>query len=211
MKNHTLIFDFDGTIADTHLFLVEIYNNYCREYGAEPIDVSRLEEYKDKNAAQIIKKLNVPFLKIPAMIARAKGHFHAHMEQIKTFPGIEEAIRALKKHGYTLGIVSSNTKDNIHKFLRLHQLDIFDFIHTTNRIMGKNVAIKKLMEELKILPERAIYIGDEIRDIEAGKKSGLKVIAVTWGYNLKSALAGYHPDHLVDSPQEMLRLIDGLS
>lgn len=211
MIKKTLIFDFDGTIADTHLFLCEIYNSFCAEYRCKPIDLVRLDEYKEKNASQIIKTLDVPILKIPAMIARAKGHFQHHMDEIKTFAGIEEAIHSLKGQGYTLGIVSSNTSHNIHKFLQAHALDVFDFIHSTNRVFGKSFAIKKLLHELHTPLEDAVYIGDEIRDIEAGKKLGLKVIAVTWGYNLKSALKSYGPDYLVDTPEELLKLVDGLS
>ena len=109
MKKHTLIFDFDGTIADTHLFLIDIYNSYSDDYNYKKIDLEKLERYKDKNAAQIIRQLKIPILKIPAIIARAKEHYHQEIEQIKPFDGLKEAIVELKKQGRQ--IVSIQLKD----------------------------------------------------------------------------------------------------
>jgi phosphoglycolate phosphatase-like HAD superfamily hydrolase len=48
---------------------------------------------------------------------------------------------------------------------------------------------------------------DEVRDIEAAKKSGIKSIAVAWGYNTKDALIKENPDFLVNSPDELINII----
>ena len=206
MKPHIFIFDFDGTIADTHLFIVDIYNSFCDEYNYKKIDVKRLEKYKDKNAAQIIRHLKIPIFKIPAMIARFKEIYQNDIEKIKPFPGMKELLVALKSKGHQLAIVSSNNKENITKFLENHGLLIFDFIHPTNRVLSKDSAIKKFVEQHKLDLERIIYIGDEIRDIEAAKKLRIPVIAVTWGYNSIRALKKRRPDHLVHSPEELLEV-----
>ena len=51
------------------------------------------------------------------------------------------------------------------------------------------------------------YVCDEVRDIEAARKSGIKSIAVTWGYNTKGALIKENPDFLVNSPDELRNII----
>ena len=51
------------------------------------------------------------------------------------------------------------------------------------------------------------FVGDEVRDIEAGKKVGINTIAVSWGYNTKSALDKEHPDYLIDFPLELEKII----
>lgn len=53
-----------------------------------------------------------------------------------------------------------------------------------------------------------MYVGDEVRDIEACQKVGIKIAAVTWGLNTKEALERYHPDSLIDKPQQLLDLVN---
>lgn len=74
-------------------------------------------------------------------------------------------------------------------------------------MFGKSRLLKKLMKEKKIPHADPIYIGDEIRDVEAAKKAGIKVIGVTWGYNTKMALLTSHPDHVVEKPEELKSII----
>jgi phosphoglycolate phosphatase len=58
--------------------------------------------------------------------------------------------------------------------------------------------------------EQAIYVGDEIRDIEAAKRSNIKVIAVSWGFNSKEILAQHEPDFLIDEPKQLKEAIASL-
>jgi len=51
------------------------------------------------------------------------------------------------------------------------------------------------------------FVGDEIRDMEAGKKAKVKTVAVSWGYNTAESLQKENPDYLIDSPQELEKII----
>ena len=64
--------------------------------------------------------------------------------------------------------------------------------------------MRKIVREEKTQPGRVIYVGDETRDIEAAREAGLRIAAVTWGYNAEETLAGLSPDHLLRSPGELL-------
>ena len=55
--------------------------------------------------------------------------------------------------------------------------------------------------------ENAIYVGDEVRDIKAAKKAGVKVASVTWGYNLESVLSSFHPDYIINRPEDLIKLV----
>ncbi|HLF17524.1 MAG TPA: HAD-IA family hydrolase [Candidatus Omnitrophota bacterium] len=206
MQKRTLIFDFDGTIADTHLFIIDIYNSFSDDFGYKRIDVRKLERYKDKNAQQIIRHLKIPIFKIPSLITKAKMLYHQDIHKIKPFDGLKEVLEKLKAAGHTLGILSSNSRPNIMKFLDNHHLQVFDFIQSTSSVLGKNSAIKKLAERMNINLNDILYIGDEVRDIEAAKKLGIKVAAVTWGYNSLRALKARKPDFLIHHPKELLLL-----
>ena len=211
MNNSILIFDFDGTIADTHSYIITISNRLSREFNYNTIRMDEVERLKDKTSQELIRHLKVPILKIPAIVARGKKEFHQNISHIKPIDGLKDVLYQLKELNTTLGILSSNTLENIMKFLSNHDLDIFDFIDTTHKIWSKDSSLRNLMDKNGFSKEDVIYVGDEIRDITATRKLGIKVAAVAWGYNSARVLEKYHPDFIIYKPQELLKLPPHLS
>ncbi|MDE1866773.1 MAG: HAD hydrolase-like protein, partial [Thaumarchaeota archaeon] len=84
---------------------------------------------------------------------------------------------------------------------------LFDFVYTGRAVYGKARLLKKLMKEKTIPHKDPIYVGDEIRDVEAAKKAGIRVIGVAWGYNTKAALQKANPDYIVEKPEELQEII----
>ena len=74
-------------------------------------------------------------------------------------------------------------------------------------IFGKDKAIKEVIKKYKFTANELIYIGDETRDIEAAKKSKVKVIAVGWGFNSPEVLIAHQPDFFVETPRELVEAI----
>ena len=68
------------------------------------------------------------------------------------------------------------------------------------------VKIIKIIKKENALKDKCIYIGDETRDIEAARKAGVKVAAVSWGLNSREALEKYQPDWLLENPKNLLLL-----
>ena len=60
---------------------------------------------------------------------------------------------------------------------------------------------------MKLSKSDVYFVGDEVRDIEAGKKAGIKTIAVSWGYNTKDALAKEQPDYIIDTPLDLKTVV----
>ena len=81
------------------------------------------------------------------------------------------------------------------------------FICSEAPILEKDRAIKELLSQQALAPDEMIYIGDEMRDVDACRKVGMKIIAVCWGFNSKAALERKSPDYLVESPEELLKLL----
>jgi phosphoglycolate phosphatase len=71
--------------------------------------------------------------------------------------------------------------------------------------------LTQVLKKQKIDKTEAIYVGDEIRDIEAAQKVGMKIISVTWGFNAKESLQKFHPDALADTPDEFLHFVHVLN
>jgi phosphoglycolate phosphatase-like HAD superfamily hydrolase len=117
-----------------------------------------------------------------------------------------EVLAELYERGNRIGILTSNSEANVTAFLRRHDLPYFKFIRTSSKLFGKAREMKKILKQEKLMPSGVLYIGDETRDIEAAKESGLRMAAVTWGYNSPEALAAMRPDHLITSPEEILRI-----
>lgn len=201
-----LIFDFDGTIADTFHYLIDIGNRLSEEFDFKRIEVDEVEDLKDKNVRETIQHLNIPFLKVPMIIAKAKKELHKEIGSVKPIKGLKEILHQLNSLGFKMGILTSNSLKNVMGFLENNELDLFDFIHTTPKIWSKNWSLKTLITENQVKQSQAIYIGDETRDIIAAQKAGMRCAAVTWGYNSKKALQAHHPDYLIHSPQELFQL-----
>ncbi len=206
MKNKVLIFDFDGTIADTFQQTLKIANLLAVEFDFQPIKENEVKELKNKSVKDVIRFLKIHPLKVPQIAARAKAELNKNILLIKPVDGLKEMIANLKQLGYRVGIVSSNSAENILIFLTRNEMNLFDFIHTSSRIWSKNHGINQLIKNHGLSTNQILYIGDETRDIDAARKAGIMVAAVTWGYNSAQALQAHRPDYIVNSPQEFLEL-----
>ena len=205
-RNHVLIFDFDGTIADTFHKLLEIGNRLSVEFDFNRIEDDEVEELKHKSARETIAHLNIPLLKVPQIIAKAKKELNKEIGLIKPIHGLKEILIQLKGLGLKMGILTSNSLKNVHNFLDNNSLNLFDFVQTTPKIWSKNRSLMALIDKQHLKIADVIYIGDETRDIIAAQKAGIRTIAVTWGYNSSRALENHRPDFLIHSPQELYHL-----
>jgi phosphoglycolate phosphatase len=212
MTKKVIIFDFDGTIADTVDALVSIANRLAKEFGYIPITQEELALLRNLSSREIIKYSGISILKIPFLVKKVKSELKSKIQELKPILGIQEALLELKNEGYRLGIITSNSKDNVTDFLRVNDLDnLFDFIYSGVTIFGKTTIINNVLKQKQIKPYEVIYVGDETRDIEASKKANIKVIAVTWGFNSQEVLAKQNPDFLIHHPYELLKVVKGLS
>ena len=132
------------------------------------------------------------------------------MENIKFFPGVKKFLFDLKKEGYKLAIISSNRKENIDKFIKFNKLNVFDFVHGKTDIFGKAGYLEKFLKDFSLKKSEVIYIGDEIRDVEACKKVGIKMIGVSWGLHTIQALKRIGVDYIAKKPVEILKLITSI-
>ncbi|MNL25511.1 Pyrophosphatase PpaX [compost metagenome] len=151
--------------------------------------------------------LKIPAYKLPALLIDGKKEYKKEIVTLEPVSGIREILLQLKEQGYSLGILSSNTTENIHKFIALQHLDFFDCIHSATNLFGKHKAIASMVKKLGLSPDEILYIGDELRDIEACKKINAKVVAVTWGFDSPALLAQSSPDFICHTPEELLRLV----
>lgn len=210
MTVKVIIFDFDGTIADTLDAIVSITNRLALEFGYKQTTLEELAQLKNLNSRQIIDQSGISIFKLPFLIRKVKAELSKEIQTLNPIPGIKEALTELKNQGNSLGIITSNSKDNVMAFLETNNLqELFNFIYS-GTTFGKSKVINKLLKQENISPEEVIYVGDETRDIEAARKSNIKAIAVTWGFNSKQVLAEQSPDFLIHKPNDLIKVIGSL-
>ncbi|MDB9373971.1 HAD-IA family hydrolase [Nodularia sphaerocarpa] len=208
MTQKVIIFDFDGTIADTVDALVTIANRLAVEFGYIQITPEELALLRSFTSREILKYSGISFFKIPFLLKKVKGELKHKIQEFKPIPGIHEALIELQNEGYRLGIITSNSQENVTAFLKNNELDqLFEFIYSGVTIFGKTTIINNLLRQKQLKTQAVIYVGDETRDIEASKKANIKVIAVAWGFNSPAALAKENPDFLINHPSELLEVI----
>lgn len=203
-----IIFDFDGTLADTIDILLSITNRLSAEFGFKSATKEELAQLSNLNSWQILQYSGISIFKFPLLIRRLKAELHSEVPHIQLFPGIKEVLLELKKRGFQLGIITSNSRENVLGALEKNGLqDTFTFIYSGSTF-GKHKVINKWLRIENIHTEKVVYVGDEIRDIDAAKKTGIKVIAVGWGFNSPQALAAQNPNFLIKRPQELIEIMN---
>jgi len=202
-----IIFDFDGTIANTLPVIFTVINNLSSQVGIKQLNWHEFCELRSQNHLQLIKKYYRIIPHLPGLISKAHKEMNNLMDAVTPFDGIIEVLVSLQKKNLKLGILSSNAKDNIDLFIQKYNLDMFDFIYSEGNLFGKDKALIKIMKLYSLNREETIYIGDETRDIEACKKIGLDIISVSWGFNTKESLQKHNPTFLVENASDLLSSI----
>lgn len=160
-----IVFDFDGTLADTFEIMKEIAKSEFEDISDKDFELLR-----DEGIRGMMKRKNIHIWELPKMVLRFTSKMK-NKENVKLFPEMIDLIKILSK-SHKLGVVSSNSKENIIQNLKKHNvLDLFDFIFSQSSIFGKHKVLKKMCHKYQIDPSEIIYVGDEDRDIVAAKKS----------------------------------------
>lgn len=209
-----ILFDLDGTLADTAPDLAGAVNQLRIARGLVPTDYELLRPIASAGARGLI---GVAFGITPddAAYEELRDDFLKNYEAAiavdsSLFAGITELLSGLQEQGIAWGIVTN-------KIARLTDQLVpkIGLGHAACVISGDTTAHSKphpapLFEAAKrigVLPEHCWYVGDDLRDIQAGQAAGMTTIAAAWGYCGEAAPATWNADVLVDTPQQLFELL----
>lgn len=202
-----VIFDFDGTLADTNEVSYQIYAQMCERYKVPLLTPEELHDLKKLPVKERLKTMSVPLYKVPKLVRESWDLYYDYMDSVHYFEGIEDLLRTLHLKGITTVIVSSNHKRNIEAFLTHQTVNHFSEIYGKARVFGKERLIKKVLKRHKVAMQDALYVGDEIRDIEACLKLDMPIASVTWGFDRESMLKKLNPNGIAKTTEELRALI----
>jgi phosphoglycolate phosphatase-like HAD superfamily hydrolase len=204
----TLVFDFDGTIADTLGETLRIFNQIAPDYGIRQVAEHELDHLRHLSLKELLDHLEIPKWRVPILISRGTTMMRGNITQLQLIDGMAEVLIELRRHVRSFGILTSNATANVDLFLRTHGLrETFDFISSTSKLTGKAKHLKAIRKTFSLRPEELLYVGDELRDVKASQKAGIPIAAVSWGFNSREALAASAPNYLFDHPADFLRLL----
>lgn len=201
-----VLFDFDGTIVDSLPAMIAVYNKVIRS-DTEPLTSIEVERLRDMSSRKALKSLGVRWWQIPKLLTLGMSDFHRMIPGMKPCEGMIETIQLLHERGDKLFIVTSNTHENVVRFLETHGLtDYFIDMKTGSGLFKKGKDLRKLITEQKLKRRETIYVGDETRDIRAARSAFIKIASVTWGFNTKRILAKQKPNFLIDEASQLLTI-----
>jgi phosphoglycolate phosphatase-like HAD superfamily hydrolase len=203
----TLIFDFDGTLADTLPHLLALSNRLASEYGYRQVVEEDIEALRGLHAREVIRWLGVPWYKLPRLARRFRAELHHEMPLVAPVESMPAAIAQLAPD-FGMGIVTTNSVDNVRSFLTTHRMPHFAFVCSSPRLLGKQRTLKWVLREQRLLSADTLYIGDEVRDVEAARACGLDALAVSWGANDAYTLKRASPYAMVHDPGDLPEVVD---
>ncbi|HUP26698.1 MAG TPA: HAD-IA family hydrolase [Candidatus Limnocylindrales bacterium] len=205
----TIIFDFDGTIADSSALIRAVYNDMAAEHGWPHLNEAQYQRLRGLKATQLQHWIGVKSWQIPGVMREGLKRFREHSKDITLFDGIPEVIAQLASAGNILYILSTNNPETIKEVLGRYGLKEQVTVLRRSALFGKHYAIRHLLSKYKYVPENVWMIGDEVRDIEAAKRAGVKAAAVSWGLQTSNILKNTAPDALAAHPADLLNILAG--
>lgn len=187
------VFDFDGTLADSFGFFLLVFNELAARHGFRPVDAHEVPALRRLGARELMARVGLPAHRLPAVARDFIGLMRRDRASIRLFEGIEEALLGLQARDIALGVVSSNSRDNV-----LHVLGgaarAVRYFECGVSLFGKRARLKKVLRKSAVPAAAALYVGDQPTDLEAARGEGVAFGAVAWGYGDMPSLQALRPE-----------------
>ncbi len=203
MKYRLVIFDFDGTLADSFPWFVRIVNQVADKYRFKRIADHEVDTLRGYDARMLMAHLGVSWWKMPLIARHVRTLMAQDIHHIALFDGVSDALQRLYDDGVTLAVVSSNSKSNVLRVLGPKNAAMISYFGCGVSLFGKQAKFREIPKKTGISPSETLCIGDETRDILAAKSENLACGAVTWGFATVEALRAH-------GPNEVFANIDGI-
>lgn len=204
MNYELVIFDFDGTLADTFPWAVGMLDQAAEKYGFRRVEAHELEQLRTMEGHAILKHVGVPLWKVPRIARYFRGAMAENIEQIPLFAGVPALLTRLRERGAVVAVVTSNSASNVQAVLGPDICDLVCHFECGVSLFGKAARLKRVLRKSGAAPESTIYIGDEIRDVDAARQVGIASGVVSWGCNTIKALADCDPEEVFQSVGDIL-------
>lgn len=178
-----IIFDFDGTLIDSKDLSIRVINDLARKYNFNPLTRDQIAELRKISIIDRCKAIGFPIHKIPFAMNDFLKIYKKSIGEIEFFDGVKELLNSLKENGFELAIISSNSEEAINGILRKNNITAISEVISGKNIFGKDKIIRKFIKKHRLPTKDVLYVGDELRDVVACNRIGVKVAWVSWGFD----------------------------
>jgi phosphoglycolate phosphatase len=203
-----IIFDFDGTLADTFPLIVDVA--YRLSPRTRRLSEKELSVLRQLPLLTALRRLGISPAYLPWLMVFVRRRLTPRMPEVKPYDGIVPMLRQLHKDGHRLFVVTSNYRENVDIFFKHYKVDTFftgieTVVYASKRT--KTRAIRRLIKRYHLKSTDCYYVGNEALDTHAAKHVGIHSVAVTWGGFDLQILRAAKAEALIDKPAELPRLL----
>jgi phosphoglycolate phosphatase len=203
MRYKLVIFDFDGTLADSFPWFSRTINDIADRFHFKRVEPHERDTLRALDARGVMKHLGIPAWKMPFIANHMRKRKAQELDQTRLFEGVDGMLEQLSTAGMLMAMVSSNSESNIRAILGARNAGLITHYECGAALLGKSSRFRRILRRSGMKPADAICIGDEVRDLEAARKAGIAFGAATWGYTLPAALLARGPDLVFHSVDEI--------
>ncbi|GAB3378227.1 HAD hydrolase-like protein [Lysobacter fragariae] len=206
MKYPLVIFDFDGTLADSFPLFLQVQQELAQRHGFAPAVGERVEALRMMGTRELVRELGVSARRLP-IVAADFIRTMRNAPPVPVFPGIADALTLLHGNGVRLAILTSNSADNVPRVLGDGLMGTIELLDGGAHILGKHRRISRMLARACVSRSQAIYVGDQTGDGEAARRAGVAFGAVGWGYAHPDVLRALGPEEFFATVDELGRML----
>ncbi|MDO5449170.1 MAG: HAD family hydrolase [Clostridia bacterium] len=205
-----IIFDFDGTIANTNDIIIESWQAAFMKFAGHTVPVEEIERTFGETVEDTIKT------KLPdENWIDVRDFFRDYQKneckaQISLFPGIREMLEELKAKGIKMATATSRTAKSYHNFMR--ELDLekyFDVEITMDDVKTHKPAPESILVALAKMgakPEETLMVGDTRFDIGCAYNAGVDSVIIHWSHAIGEL--NWEPTYVAESPADIIKIVE---
>ncbi len=211
-----VLFDLDGTLIDSIELILNSTRHAFRDWPRRrPTDEDWLASVGIPLAAAMRQYAETDD-EVSMLIASYREYQMAHHDRlVRCYDGVPETLELLRRDGHPLGVVTSKSDALAQRGLEhvgiAHLFDTIVGCDSCTRHKPRPEPVLVALERIGGAPERAVFVGDSVHDIEAGNAAGVHSVAALWGPFTKSQLEGSSPSHYLASIKALPALLGELS
>lgn len=207
MRYRLVIFDFDGTLADSAGWMRASINDVARRYRFKSVPDHEVDALRDLDTREVLRRLEVSWWKLPFIARHVRRRMARDAHRIAVFEGVPELLAELSERGIEIAVVTSNAEANVRTILGPETSRHIRTFQCGAGLFSKRPKLRRALRRAGVRAHEALAIGDEVRDLDAAHAEGIPTGAVSWGYATPGRLRAQRPTVMFESVEDMRRLL----
>ncbi|HET7627735.1 MAG TPA: HAD family hydrolase [Bacillales bacterium] len=199
-----VIFDFDGTLADTLPIVFRSFQEIFRSYKNETKTAEDIKALFGPSEERIIRGVFDEKDYAQAVEDYHDYYWKHHDKWVKRSREIERLLQLIRERGLKLAIMTGKGRRSLDLSLKALGMEkMFDMTVTGDEVVRPKPdpeGLLKIVEAFDVSPNEAVFVGDSDTDVRAGKRAGMETIAVQWLSTPQTENFAESPDHLFTDP-----------